>query len=230
MKTFTIIAPNYKRPQILEIWCAGIKRLREDIGYDFGAVVASDVDDIEVCWKYGINHVIVPNKPITHKFNRACSIAGSMGSDFVIITGSDNLLSTSTLKNIMVQMEKGYDLIGVSDIYFYATDDAHKGTLTKLESTKMLGVAKCISSKVMDKVDWRPWNIPKNIGMDWVATQNIRPHVETESTLKDQFVFDLKSKQNINKFHWFPKRQIPCDNRILFENIGEEETRLIMAL
>jgi hypothetical protein len=230
MKTFTIICPNHGRQHILEIWCAGINRLRKDIGYDFKAVVVSGEDDIDTCVIGGVSHLTMPNKPITEKFNKGCWAARMHKSDYVIITGSDNLISTSTLKNIMVQMEKGYDLIGVSDIYFYATDDMHKGTLTKLESTKMLGVAKCISSKVMDKVDWRPWNIPKNIGMDWVATQNIRPHVETESTLKDQFVFDLKSKQNINKFHWFPKRQIPCDVNVLFDNIGEEETRLIKAL
>jgi hypothetical protein len=230
MKTFNIICPNHRRPEILRLWCAGIKRLREELNYDFGAVVVSGAEDEELCHSYNVWHETMPNRPITAKFNRACLIGKKERPDYTIITGSDNLISTSTLKCIITEMEKGYDLIGVDSIYFYDSDGGTRGTLTHLHGKRIMGVGKCISSKVMDKVDWMPWSIPRNWGMDWVASQTIMPHVETAKVLEGQKVFDIKSQENINKFRTFPSRLEKCDPQILFDCIGEEEAKLIKGL
>ncbi len=204
--TIGIITPNYGRQKVLDLWCASIERLRRDTDTYIPAVVVSGEEDKTICDKHFVNHVTHENKPVSEKFNKGFEFMRDYGVDYVMIMGSDDIISTETYKRIYAEAEKGYDVIGVDSIYFYALDSIWKGKLAKLNAKRMLGVGKTISAKVLDKTEWRPWNVDKNWGLDAIASNCIRPYAQTYKTLSDTKIFDLKSSQNMNKStFWFAK-------------------------
>jgi len=210
MKTIGIIAPNFGRPKILELWCASIQRIRQELVIWIPAVVISGEEDKKVCDRYLINHIVRPNKPVSEKFNAGMEFMRenyeSHPIDYVIISGSDDIFSSDTVRQIMCACEEGYDVVGIDNIYFYGTEGMHRGKFCQLKGTKMLGVGKTISRKVLDMVDWRPWTEPKNNGMDWLVTHAIMPHAKSYKTLSNTMVVDCKSKTNLNSMNlWVQK-------------------------
>ena len=228
-----IITCNYRRPKILELWAASIQRIRKDLGIELPAVCVSDVDDKRACESHDIHHIRMNNLPVTDKWNRGMQYMRSIGADYVIISGSDNIFSSDTIKRISAEATKGYDVIGLNSIYFYAVDGEFKGKVCRLNyGNRLLGVGKTISKKVLDEIDWTPWGKKKNWGMDVLVTMSVRPHAKTYKALSNTVVFDCKSKQNLNKSTlWFGKLKANIEGpEKLLAIMGEEEKQILKTL
>jgi len=232
MKTIGIITANYNRKQICELWCAMVNRLRRDTETYIPAVVVSGAEDKTACDKYHIIHIEQDNLPVSAKYNRAMSYMRSLGIDYVLISGSDNSFSTNTWLRIVAEAEKGYDVIGVSNIYFFSTDGMHRGEMVNLKAKNMLGVAKTISSRVLDRVDWKPWSKDKNHGLDGLASVTIKPYVQTTKMLDDVEVWDIKnSVQQLNRFNfWWQKIKVKENPQKLYSTLGEEEMNILNSI
>jgi len=230
MPKLGIITPNYKRPEILKLWCASIKRIRDDIGVEIPAVVVSEEVDKETCQSYDINHITQQNLFVSEKFNRGVEFMRDK-VDYVMIMGSDDIASSQTIRRVLEKCKKEYDLIGVNSIYFYGVDGAHKGKLCLHSGERILGVGKTIHRRVLDEINWHPWGQEKNWGLDALVTMSIRPHVKTTSILSDTIIVDCKNvKVNINKASlWFGKRPA-IDTNIFLNILGEEEREILMSL
>jgi hypothetical protein len=152
--------------------------------------------------------------------------------NYIIILGSDDVCSTDTIRKLMVEMEKGYDLIGVNSVYFYGADGQHRGELCKLQTNnRILGVGKTISSTVLDKIDWRPWTKDRNWGMDAFVTQSIKPHVKSFKILSDTFIVDVKSRDNLNKMTmWARKIKTREDPQEFYSRISKEEFEILKSI
>jgi hypothetical protein len=230
----SIITASHGRPHILRAWCLGIERLRSetrDIDVDIDAVCVSDKWDNELCRVHWINHIAMDNNPVTDKFNRAVSVSCRVyNPDYVMVLGSDDLMSTKTFVNIVRTLEESetpIDVIGISNIYFFNTEGTQRGSLVQLRGERMLGVGKTISRRVLEEVGCRPWGKEKNWGMDSVLTQTIAPFVKKTVVLHDQKVFDLKSKESLNKFSLWANKFQKEDPNIFWNNIGEREKKLV---
>lgn len=227
MTKIGIITANKGRVEVLRIFVAGVKRLREDSHIDIPCVCVGDVDGRAICNEYGIEHIEYPNKPLTGKFNRACEeLKGRV--DAVCIMGTDNLLSTETFTRIVEEAEKGTDLIGYDNLFFFALDGQYKGNLYHFTHTTVLGVARTISAKVLDKLNWRPWGRDMDRSIDTCMLDTVRPYVETRALLSGGMIVDLKSKHNLNAIDFWAEGKLPrVDREKLFSSIGEEERYLI---
>jgi len=224
--TIGIITCNYGRTQVLKIFCEGIRRLREETGLDIPVVCVGGLDGYHVCSQYGIQHIMWQNKPLTTKFNIACEeLFGEV--DYAMILGSDNVISTRSFLRIKEEAEKGTDLIGLSEVYMFAMDGDYKGRLYHFTHTKVLGVGRTISARVLDKVGWRPWNIERSRAIDVIMLDNVRPHVKTSSLLTGEFVVDLKTKHNLNPIDFWSKKLPERDINLMWSNVGMEERKLI---
>ncbi len=228
--TFGVLTINHRRPQVLHLFLASMKRLRKDVGIDFPVVCVSGVEDRKVCANYGVTHVVYANNPASAKWNIGMVVLQKLHLDYVIILGSDDIMSTDTLKNMMAEMENGWDLIGLTDIYVYDGDGKTRGGLIHYETTKVLGVGKCVNKRVLDEVGWRPWHYhrPRNFGMDAIFSRNTNPHVKTLAKVQGVIV-DVKSKDSLNKFTMFVANHkgYMVDNKIFFDILGEEEKELL---
>jgi hypothetical protein len=229
MKTYGIITVSHNRPKVLELWCASIKRLRYDLDCYIPAVCISDKADKIICDKYNIVHFTQENQPVSEKFNRAFRYAWTMDWDYVIILGSDDIMSTQLLRNLATEMEKGTSLIGINGIYFYCGDGRYRGRMVRLESGSMLGVAKTISKGILDNCGWRPFPEHKNWGIDAVGSKTIAPHVTTKSIVYGD-CFDVKTQVNLNKWTCFGLRKPLIDPNVFYNILSEEEKQLLLML
>jgi len=226
--SFGIIAPNYGRPNILRLWCAQIKRLRQELNICIPACIISEEEDKSICDEYFISHVTHENDPVTEKFNKGCEWIRNIGLDYMLILGSDDICSTGTIRRVMVEMKRCFDVIGIDGVYFYSIDGQYRGQLVHLQGKRMLGVCKAISSSILEKVNWRPWHKERSWGMDAIASQNIAPHVKSKCIISNTIVVDCKSKVNINHSGlWFRKIKIKSDPNIFYNILSDEEKQIL---
>jgi hypothetical protein len=205
-----------------------VNRLRRETETYIPAVVVSGSEDKGICENGHIVHIEQENYPVSEKYNRAMAYMRSIKVDYCMILGSDNVMSTETYQRINTEVQKGYDLVGVQNIYFFGTAGIYKGDMVKFTGKSMLGVCKTISSSVLDKVDWRPWTKDKNWGLDGLVTLAIKPHVQTSKIVDDAVVFDIKSKQNLNRVDfWCKKIKEREDPQKLYEILSTEEREIL---
>jgi hypothetical protein len=232
--TFGILTISYRRPKILELFCASIQRLRKELDIFIPCVVVGDAEHYEICSKYHIQHITMPNHPATAKWNRGVDYLMSIGVDYCVIMGSDDIASTNLVKNLMAEMDKGTDLIGINTIYFVAGDGQYKGEMRKLVAERqILGVARTIKREVIEKTGVL-WNKESSWGMDGICLLNILPNVKTKALVQGE-CFDIKTlKENrvqLNNYSfWQSKIKTTEDISIFYSAISEEEKQIFNEL
>ena len=232
MTKLGIITINHGRPQVLSLWCAQMKRLRNDTQSDIPAVVVSGEEDKAICERWDVAHVTQKNKPVTAKFNTAFYYMRDMGVDYVTIVGSDDIISTRFLRNTFSLMEAGVDLIGVWEFYFYCGHGRDRGKLVRLEranSRTFLGIGRTVNKRVLDQCDWTLWDVEKDWGMDAIASKNLAKYSVTRAKVEGMIV-DVKTNDNLNSFRIWSDR-LPSVNPQEFYNIlSKEELQILNSL
>jgi glycosyltransferase involved in cell wall biosynthesis len=231
MKTLGIMSISYKRPQVLELFCASIQRIKTEMDMFIPCVIVGDAEHYEICSKYQIHFIAQENHPATAKWNRGVDYLMGLGLDYVCILGSDDLCDTTLMKNLFSEMQNGTELIGVSSIYFYSADGRYRTKMRWLNSPKqILGVARCISKEIIYKAGGVLWNKNSSWGMDGICLKNILPHVKTVKIVQGD-VFDVKTCESLNKATmWLSKLSIEEDPRKFWSILSEEELQILISI
>lgn len=229
MSSLGIITINHNRPQILKLWTCQIKRLREQLGMFIPAVVVSGEEDKSICNQYHVFHITQQNNPATEKWNKALSYMRTMGVDYVMILGSDDIISTEFVRKTMTEMAKNIDYIGCTVFYFFCGQGLDRGKLVKLDTPQTKGIGRTVSKRVLDLCDWRLWDVEKNWGMDAIATKNILKCNPTKAIIED-IIVDVKTKDNLNSFKLWSKRLPQVDSNLFYNILSEEEKQILFAL
>ncbi len=230
MKTVGILTINFGRQKVLNLWCAQIARLKRELDMFIPAVVVSEEEDKILCHQYGIWHTTHPNHKtkVTEKWNIAMKYMQSIGVDAVMILGSDDCISTEFYRKTLEQAEKGIDLVGVTNAYFFCGQGIDRGKLVKLQGRAMLGIGKTVSKRVLDEADWFLWRKEKGWGMDAMAQQEIDKHNPTKAII-DEIIVDVKTRENLNSFKVFKNRQ-QVDSNLFFNILSDEEKEILRML
>ena len=228
--SFGIVTINSGRPKVFKLFCASMKRLRREVNIDFPVVCVSMLEDRKTCDEYGIGHIVQANKPVSRKFDTATKYMQKLQVDYTITMGSDDIMSTSLLKSLISEMNKGISLIGIKELYFYGTEKQFKGKLLYIRLTSLAGVCRTIHRSILDKVDWMPWNADKNWGMDGLCMKRIRPHITTQSVVEGMVV-DVKSDVNLNRFsYWQSKIRQETPATVFYEMLSDEELEILHTI
>lgn len=223
-----IVTINHLRPRVLHLWLASMSRLRKEFGF-IPAVVVSGADDEFICSCYDVHHITQKNIPVTDKWNLAFAYMKSIRPDYVMISGSDDIISTELYRNILEETGKGTDLIGTGTLWFYAGDGTNRGRTVRLNSRRLLAPAKTISAKVLDNIDWVICPTEKNWGMDAIMDQAIKPYWKTR-VFVDGVVVDVKTRQNLNHFTVWGNRLPVVDSQEFYKLLSEEELQILKSL
>jgi len=224
---------NNGRQPILNLWGASIQRLRRDTGIDFPAVCVSDASDITICDNHSIHHVTQVNHPANEKRNTGLKWLREQDIDYVAISGSDDVFSTQALANIIVATKDEPDLIGFNSLYVYCADGMSKGRLKHITTKGILGVGKVVHRRVLDAVDWRPWDygVGRSWGMDAIFSRNTAQHIKTR-VIVDGVIVDVKTSESLNKFSMFEKNKhgVDADRNIFYNILGDEEKKILAEI
>jgi len=227
---FGVLTINNGRQRILKLFGESILRSKRGVNIKFPVICVSGIEDKPICSHYDIEHITYPNSPATYKWNIGMERMRQLDLDYVIILGSDDIVSTDAFINIITAMEAGHDLIGFTTIYVYDVDGRTRGQLRRLDGRSMFGVGKTIHRSILDKVNWQPWeySAPRNWGMDAIVSRNTNPHV-TNRAIVEGMIVDCKTKENLNKFSMFisNKKGYVVDNKLFFDFLSEEEKQIL---
>ena len=204
-----ILTAVWQRPRITRIFAEGIKRLQKKFVITPVIVGSEGEASMSLCREYGFMYLERPNEPLGRKFNEGLQVFKSTDVDYVIIMGSDDLVSDNLIEAYMPYMEKGKDMMGILDVYFY---DMLKKELHYLygyglkkqdrhRKGETLGMARCIKRSVIERCRWELWMNPINKGLDWTMTQKLKRMgvraIPLRLTDIGAFAVDLKSGNNI---------------------------------
>ena len=208
-----LLTAAWKRYDILEIYCKAVTRYRKhpDIKL-IPIVVVSEKETYKICRKYKIKTVRADNFPLSNKFQKGLSELKKSRPDYVINVGSDDIFCNGTIDAYLEQMKHGIDFISLSSCYFY---NRLTGELTYWNGYKnhrrgeSAGVGRCLSSNLLDKINWKAWDCHINKGLDSCMTKTLSKHEYSRASLNclqnDIFVVDLKDKQSVTQLKHFPK-------------------------
>ncbi len=227
--TLGIITINYNRPRVLKLWCAQIKRLREQTETFIPAVVVSEETDKPICDAYHVHHITQKNKPVTAKWNRTFKYMQSLGVDSVMIIGSDDIISTGFYLNSLKEAEWGFDLISPQSVYFYAGDGPYKGQMVHLVSKQVFGTGRTVSKYVLDQCDWTLWTQERNWGMDAIALKTIKKYERTRTRI-DGMIVDVKTRVNLNSYRIWGKRLPRANPQEFYYILSAEELKILKTL
>lgn len=217
---------NYNRPRILDLWLTSIDRLRGVCG-PMPVVVVSEREDRISCEEHGVHHIYQDNHPVSFKWNTGVQWLLGQGVDYVMIVGSDDIVSNNLMRNIWLAAEEGYDVIGIDKLYFYGNIRGRSSVFIPLQSPRMLGVCRTISRSVLEPINGVICPKGVNSGMDALVTKTIAPHVKT-TKIVDGMVVDVKSRRNINRLtYWVSKipSRVPPEQ---FYTILSEEEKILL--
>lgn len=143
------------------------------------------------------------NDNLGGKWNYA--LAKCYSSDYILITGSDDIYSRNYLSAFKPYMDKQYDYLGVLDFYFY--DALTKKALyfagySANRKGEPKGAGRIIRTKIVEQKAWALWPTQASRGLDAHFTQKLYG-----MKLKNKFVrmgeldvcaIDIKTQENIH--------------------------------
>jgi len=131
-----------------------------------------------------------------------------MDFDYIVIIGSDDILDESILAKYHEYMIKGYDFIGILDLYVYniLTDKLcyWPGYSQPIRKGETIGLGRCLSSRLVKKLNYSLWGSNKNKGLDSSMNTKINKLSDIKKITfyaKDIGICcDIKSETNITSF------------------------------
>jgi len=114
-----------------------------------------------------------PNKPLSAKWQAGVDIARELSNDVVLIMGSDDWISENWCARMMIEIDKGYDLVGKNEIYFlnieYNDLELIKwnGYNEPIErKNEPVGAGRIFSDNILSVIDWQRFPKILNGGLD----------------------------------------------------------------
>ena len=228
----------WQRPEVFDIYAEGINRLRKKFDIMPLAVGSEGKVSEDLCRKHKFMYIEHYNRPLGKKFAEGLRCFKNTDVDYVMIMGSDDLISDNLMEAYMPHMENREQVIGILDIYYY---DLSEGDLCywpgfglkdidKKREGEPMGMARCLSRELLDKMGWNVWNEKINKGLDWTMWQKIKGYDAKIATIKMKdigaFGVDLKSETNICNMEMYDCEVVSKD---IMNILSETELKLIRA-
>lgn len=199
----------WRRPEVFELFAQGVKALQSD-QVEITVIVSGSEGDTsrKLVESEGFVYIEIPNEPLSRKHNEAIIKAKQYTPHYIMLTGSDDILSPGAFDIYIEQMRKGIDFIGVTDFYFWdmvARKAAYwGGYLDKHRNGHTCGAFRCFSARLMNAWNWQPFEVKHSHVLDNSTQAKLRQikHTEFIFSLKKYGVFgvDIKSKTNMTPF------------------------------
>ncbi|MDB4726341.1 hypothetical protein OAF54_02800 [bacterium] len=166
------------------------------------------------------------NSPLSNKWQSGIDYIRALQSydghksdiDAVMIMGSDDFVSPQYIEACKGLIASGVDYIYMDGAYFY---DTVSGRMMWAHAEK-LGLGRCISARLLDRMDWQLWPAGMENGLDGAMDDKIRAMTGAHAVcLKDArkrglYGMDVKTDQNLWSYDHIR-------NNLLFSDINAEK-------
>lgn len=226
-----ILTTAYLRPQISEVYCLQIERLRETFKDTFlPVVVVSTPEDKALFEGHGIETHTHPNSPLGAKFQHGLDqLRGRVES--VLLMGSDNLINDDMLRRLLSRDE---ELVWPIGLYIYNTSGGSRGEVRVYDwfYKRYSSVGRLMRSSLLDRLDWRIWKGSELRAIDYTSHQMLmlgRPTTKMVPMLPKGMILDIKSSVNMNSYTRFSKGGRVVDSWV-WDSLSESEQEALGRL
>jgi hypothetical protein len=225
-----IVTCMWKRHNIFCVFAEGVKRLESKFNITTVVVGSEGKKSRELVGKYGFKYVAHPNLPLGAKFNAGLLALQETNVDYVMVMGSDDVISSSLLEKYLDPMTRGIDVIGILDMYVYYVKNKklyYWGGYGKIRSGEPIGLARCISRKVLDNLKWKLWDDKINKSLDFSMWQKIKGYKRQTINLNvsGTFAVDIKGAISMTSFKKLKMKEVKLTT--MRKNLGRKELLLI---
>lgn len=208
-----IVTPAYKRYDLLKKYCIYMQKLVKKFKKNsiklMPILISDDKKIKEISSNNHIKCLNYKNEPLSEKWNYGIYYFKEKKVDAIIILGSDNFISFDSIKVYKnTLLDEKIDVLGFRDIYYWHKEMScgfyHRGyTIDRVGEP--IGAGRMLKKSALDKMQWRPWNKEKNVGLDSclnkrINNEKLRQHVVS---LKQEkiWIADIKGAgESITKF------------------------------
>ncbi len=198
--TITILTAVWRRPEILRTFLKNVIDLSEITNIKCVCVCSED-GEAEICRQSGMRVVMCDNEPLGKKWNTGLKfIANNISTDYVMIMGSDDVMNAGLLNAMIRSANKGYDLIGIEDCYFFDSDNNqmyyYKG------EGQLIGMCRMVRTYLLESLNWKLWQDQQPRGLDAVSNARLcseaRKIKAITVTNTNRLAIDIKSKDSLS--------------------------------
>ena len=209
--TVAISTAVWRRYDVFAMFAEGIKELQHEFpNIKFITIVAGSEGQKSkaAAELFGFQYIEIPNDPLAAKFNITTALAKKHNPDYVLCLGSDDIIHPSLMRLYVSAMQRGYDFIGIEDMYFWDTVSGKclywGGYRDARRKGHTAGAGRLISSRLMSAWGWAPWEIRHSKVLDNSMQGKLSrtPHSRLSINIRaaGAFALDIKSETNMTPF------------------------------
>ena len=215
-KTIIILTCVWGRPEVTEYYIKGLKITQNKLKNVFNfinIIVDSDESNLSLFKNdKTFNYYNYPNQPVSNKWNFALSKCRDFEYDYVLMMGSDDLISPEVLHKYKDFIDSEYEYIGLTDLFVYntLTEKFYYWSGYKINSGRhgeSLGLGRCIRKNIVEYFNYKLWSENLNRGLDGSMEKKMRSLPDLKKInfkcIDYGVSCDIKSENNITKLHTF---------------------------
>ena len=219
-----VLTAVWKRHKLFKIFLEGFNRIKKDSQHELILVTIGSEKKT-----FSDNHLESKNFPLSVKWQNGVDYARDLNPDYILMLGSDDFVCSNLLKFYTQAMDKGTDLIGLIDCYFF---DARVNKLTywlgyrNHRRGESIGMARMLSKELLNKLDWKVWRKPINRGLDSEMMRNLNTIKYSKAMFsckkEDIMALDVKTDVNISNIKTYRDLHL-VDTKELSRFVSENE-------
>lgn len=207
----TLCTAVWRRHALTRLWWRGARRICrrfQSHGVATRLIVAgSEPAHAKLARQHGAVWLRRRNDPLGAKWNATTEAAAKLGTDAVLILGSDDFLSDAIVDRYVQHLHDGWLYLGLGGIYFYEPT-THRLALYQLPIARTaskhgapIGAGRLMLIKLLESVRFRPWQDGLNRRLDASMTHHCQlPAARLIRVGPGMEALDVKTAANLWSF------------------------------
>ena len=203
----------WQRHSVFKVWASHYKVLQQKFPeIELIVTVAGSEGNVSkhLVESYGFKYIECPNTPLGFKANTRLMFTSLFAPDYVILVGSDDLISEKLFGRYIDWAKEGIGEVAPMDIYYYnaATEECaySHGYQDEKRRGEPIAAGRMLSRHVLHNLSWQLWDNGEEKMLDGHPVRRLKtfPHSIRYYYCReeDAHLLDVKSPVNMTPFKW----------------------------
>jgi hypothetical protein len=157
--------------------------------------------------RHGFHYLETPNAPLGRKANLRFKACKDLDPDFVVLCGSDDIVSPGTWEFYKVCAREGIEEVAFQDIYYLHSHSGQMGYSPGYLGHRRgepIAPWRMLSRRVCEKLGWHGWAEGERLYLDQHIYRRLKniPHSRARLYQREDNLFMLDIKSQVNLSPW----------------------------